>query len=213
MARPSEVTRVRVVGVVAVLALVLAGAACGAGDPPAGSEKVVRPSAVGDCLRPDPDRAGGFLQADCEGAGATVEIVDVVGERGSGARCPAGTDALADAAAGPVSGGKIEGTAAVWCLRNLEAPHPGDPGMGGGELAPGDCFVLAEEAAEGRGPEVTEVPCAGGGEAPEFRLVASATRSEDCPASGAEPIELSRPRLTVLCAEALGQNGQTGPTG
>jgi hypothetical protein len=207
------VTVARLAGVAGILAWALAGSACGSDDPPAGSEKVTEPSAVGDCLRPDPARAGGFLQAACDGRRATVEIVDIVGSRGTGPRCPAGTDVLVDAAAGPVSGGKIEGTAAVWCLRNLGPPHPGDAGMGGGELVVGDCFVLADEAAEGGGPEVTEVPCEGDGPAPAYRLLASASRSEDCPASGAEPIELSRPRLTVLCAESLGGDGQAEPAG
>ena len=32
----------------------------------------------------------------------------------------------------PVSGGEIDAPTAIWCLRNLAAPHPGDPGLGGG---------------------------------------------------------------------------------
>lgn len=46
------------------LACLLGAAACG-DDPPVGSEKVEVASAVGDCLRPDPAREGGYLQADC----------------------------------------------------------------------------------------------------------------------------------------------------
>jgi hypothetical protein len=181
------------------MALVVAlAAACGSGNPPAGSEKVAEASSVGDCLRPDPNRSGGYLQASCEGDQATVEIVDVAEGRGAAPRCPAGTDVLVDAATGPVSGGKIEGGPAVWCLRNLEAPHPGDAGMGGGELVAGDCFVLDEE-----GVVVAEVPCEGGATPADYRLLATASRSEDCPATGAEPIELERPRLIVLCAEPL----------
>ena len=58
------------------------------------------------------------------------------------------------------------------CMRNLEPPHPGDPGGGGGpRTVVGDCVYSA-----GRG-EVRETACDGGGErAPEYR-VASAVRS------------------------------------
>jgi hypothetical protein len=186
------------------------GGACGDGGPPAGSEKVLAPSAVGDCLRPDPDRAGGFLQARCGADEATVEIVDVASRRGAGPHCPDGTDVLADATAGRVSGGRIDGAVSLWCLRNLAAPHPGDPGMGGGELTVGDCFTLGtappddggpspDAAPDGDGGAVQEVPC-GPTYPGAYRLAATTARTEDCPATGTEPIELAKPRLTVLCA-------------
>lgn len=188
------------------LACLLAPAACG-DDPPPGSEKVEVASAVGDCLRPDPAREGGYLQAGCE-AGATVEITDIVERTGSGPYCPAGTDVVADGAEGPLSGGRIDGPASVWCLRNLAPPHPGDPGMGGGELVAEDCFALGEPGGGGaeEGATVTEVPCAGGATAPQYRLRATASRTEDCPAKGSTPIELTTPRRLVLCGEALDAN-------
>lgn len=206
MARSRWVRAARA-GWAALIALAcLLGTACG-NDPPEGSEKVAEPSAIGDCLRPDPDHDGGFLQADCGGGRATVEIVDIVEGTGTGPRCPAGTDVVADAAAGPVSGGRIEGPEAVWCLRNLDEPHPGDAGMGGGELVVGDCFVVAGEGAA----DVTEVPCAGGAQEAQYRLLASASRTEDCPADGSEPIELAEPRLLVLCGEPLGDEEDPAP--
>jgi hypothetical protein len=190
------------------VACVLAGA-CG-NEPPAGSEKVERPSAVGDCLRPDPAREGGLLQAGCEGAAATYEITAIVEARGAGPYCPAGTDVVADGAEGAVSGGEIDAPVSVWCLRNLAPPHPGDPGAGGGELVPDDCFVVGEPSDATRGTsQVAEVPCTGG-PAPQYRLRSTATRSEDCPAKGSTPIEVTSPQEVVLCAAAVTTDTATG---
>lgn len=188
------------------VACLLALAACG-DDPPAGSEKVDTASAVGDCLQPDPEREGDYLQAAC-GSDATVEITDIVERTGSGPFCPAGTDVVADAAQGPLSGGRIDGPASVWCLRNLAPPHPGDPGMGGGELVADDCFTVEEPGGGGaeEGAAVTEVPCTGGDVAPQYRLRTTATRTEDCPAKGSTPVELTAPRGLVLCGEAPDAN-------
>ena len=198
---------VRVAGAVA-LALVLLAVACGGDDPPAGSEKVTAASSVGDCLRRDPQRPGGYLQAGCATSRATVEITDIVDGDGSGPHCPAGTDALADAAEGPVSGGEIDGPATIWCLRNLDEPHPGDPGVGGGELVTGDCFVLGAAGAEATS-DVRELPC--DGEAtPQYELLATVTRSEDCPPRDAQPIEMASPRFVVLCGRSLAEDDAAG---
>jgi hypothetical protein len=188
------------------LACLLAATACG-DDPPAGSQKVEVASAVGDCLRPDPAREGGFVQARC-GGDATVEITDIVERSGSGPYCPAGTDVVADGAQGTLSGGRIDGPVSVWCLRNLAPPHPGDPGMGGGELVADDCFVMGEPggADTDQGAAVTEVACTGGATAPQYRLQTTASRTEDCPAERSTPIELTAPRRLVLCGDALEGN-------
>ncbi|MCZ9346123.1 hypothetical protein NGM37_51245, partial [Streptomyces sp. TRM76130] len=53
------------------------------------------------------------------------------------------------------------------CMRNLQPPHPGDPGSGGGpRTIVGDCVY---EAGDG---QVRETPCAGTGErAPQYKVV------------------------------------------
>jgi hypothetical protein len=183
-----------VLAVAVAAALATGGVACGGDEGPAGSEAVDAPSEAGDCLRPDAERAGGFLQAACDAADASVEVTAVVPADDDaatpGPACPGGTDVVVDARQGPVRDGEIEGPALVWCLRNLDGPHPGDPGQGGGEVVPEDCFRLEDDGA------VQEVRCGG---AP-YRVLAWASRTEDCPPETAEPIELATTPPEVVCA-------------
>ncbi|MEV7196374.1 hypothetical protein AB0N81_31930 [Streptomyces sp. NPDC093510] len=65
------------------------------------------------------------------------------------------------------------------CMRNLEPPHPGDPGGGGGpRTVVGDCVY-------GAGPgEVRETACDGSGERrPEYRVTSAVTDRAACPAA------------------------------
>ncbi|ARX83635.1 membrane protein [Streptomyces alboflavus] len=64
------------------------------------------------------------------------------------------------------------------CMRNLEPPHPGDPGAGGGpRTVVGDCVHEA-----GRG-QVRETACDGSGRrAPEYRVAAAVPSRDLCPA-------------------------------
>ncbi|MFD9885398.1 hypothetical protein ACFWZT_28505 [Streptomyces alboflavus] len=64
------------------------------------------------------------------------------------------------------------------CMRNLEPPHPGDPGAGGGpRTVVGDCVHEA-----GRG-QVRETACDGSGRrAPEYRVAAAVRSRPLCPA-------------------------------
>ncbi len=57
------------------------------------------------------------------------------------------------------------------CLRNLKAPHPGDPGQGGGPMIGiGDCIVRTT-AADGK-PSGREVKCdATGTSKPQYKIV------------------------------------------
>ena len=105
-----------------------------------------------------------------------------------------------------MSGGEIDGQAAIWCLRNLDEPHPGDPGVGGGELVTGDCFALGVAGAEAT-RDVTELPCKSDTPPPQYELMATVTRSEDCPPRDAEPIEMASPRFVVLCGRSLAEDG------
>ncbi|MFD6280192.1 hypothetical protein ACFWFI_32220 [Streptomyces sp. NPDC060209] len=63
------------------------------------------------------------------------------------------------------------------CMRNLESPHPGDPGQGGGPLTVvGDCVYSFREG------EVRETACDGSGERPpEFEVGSAVARRALCP--------------------------------
>jgi hypothetical protein len=182
-------------------------AGCGRGDP-RDAQRIDEYSQVGDCLRPDPTDPGSYRQAGCDDDGATVEIVAQVNADGPASPvCPEGTDLVVDGLQGPIVDGDITGVAQTWCLRNLRPPHPGDPGMGGGELVVGDCFdvrptgTVAEAACAAPAGDGDEGP-AGDGDAvvPRHRLVARAATASECPDATVEPIELNSTPAEVLCA-------------
>jgi hypothetical protein len=131
---------------------------------------------VGACVRRQ-ERA--LALADCAAASGRVLAIGV---RASGAepRCPADTDEFASITHGRTA-----------CVRNLRAPHPGDPGQGGGVLRAGDCVVL-------RGGEW---PCAQGDW--YGRVVARAGSARDCPRATLETLGIRRG--PVLC---LGRGGR-----
>lgn len=180
-------------------AMLMVAASCSSGKPdtPRDAVEIQELSEVGDCLGPDPEDANRFIPQDCDGPNATVEILameSTVPEP----ECPPGTDAMIDARQGSVFEGSIMGLPEAWCLRNLEPPHPGDAGMGGGQLLAGDCFYVAATS------EIIEAACDGSGSAkPENRLLAVVESTAECPEGTAEPIEVTNalpPK--VLCSAA-----------
>lgn len=96
--------------------------------------------------------------------------------------CPAPTDLVVDIGQGRTA-----------CLRNHRAPHPGDPGMGGGVVRAGDCVT-----SDGR-----ERPCTTKG----WYGRAVAVVPERCPAGTRDALELSG---TVVC---LGEGGAVPSVG
>ncbi|MFG2642880.1 hypothetical protein ACGFYP_18180 [Streptomyces sp. NPDC048370] len=84
------------------------------------------------------------------------------------------------------------------CMRNLEPPHPGDPGQGGGpHTVVGDCV------SSSGGGRVRETACDGSGERPPAFRVASAVTSRDhCPSTTALFVALGGER-PVGCARRL----------
>ncbi|GAA2089924.1 hypothetical protein GCM10009801_54530 [Streptomyces albiaxialis] len=86
------------------------------------------------------------------------------------------------------------------CMRNLEAPHPGDPGGGGGaRTIVGDCVYTTS-----RETEVKETPCAprAGRHAPEFEVVRRTAGRAGCPAGTALFVDLGGAR-PVGCARRV----------
>ncbi|MEU6649171.1 hypothetical protein ABZ904_06905 [Streptomyces sp. NPDC046900] len=84
------------------------------------------------------------------------------------------------------------------CMRNLEPPHPGDPGGGGGPLTiVGDCVYGAG------GGEVRETACDGGGaHAPEYKVTSAVAQRSQCPASTALYVQLGGDK-PVGCARPV----------
>jgi hypothetical protein len=135
----------------------------------------------------------GFTEVPCTSERATARVVARYdGDSAQGPDCPPTTDfVLHISPAGPVPRGYA-------CMRNLEPPHPGDPGGGGGpRTIVGDCVYGA-----GKG-EVRETACDGkGGHAPEYQVTSAVVRRSQCPASTALYVQLggSRP---VGCARPV----------
>jgi hypothetical protein len=178
--------------------MIIVMASCSS-DTPEDTIQIDELSEIGDCLGPDSEDPSGFVPEDCEDPAATVEILAMELMAGSEPECPPGTDVLIEAQQGSVFEGTIMGLPETWCLRNLEPPHPGDLGMGGGQLLAGDCFYVSA------GNEIVEVACDGRGTAtPENRLLAVVESTAECPPETTDPIELSSlfpPE--VLCSVAL----------
>ncbi|MEU9183226.1 hypothetical protein AB0D14_01395 [Streptomyces sp. NPDC048484] len=144
-----------------------------------------------------------FTEVSCTSERAAARVVARHDRKvGEGPLCPATTDFVLHineqkpSADEDGDGAVPEGYA---CMRNLEAPHPGDPGGGGGpRTIVGDCVYSA-----GAG-EVRETSCdsKGGGKAPEFKVSAAVERRSGCPASTQLYVELGGPR-PVGCARPL----------
>ncbi|NEB02082.1 hypothetical protein [Streptomyces sp. SID13726] len=84
------------------------------------------------------------------------------------------------------------------CMRNLEPPHPGDPGGGGGpRTIVGDCVY-----SSGSG-QVRETACDGKGERkPQYQVAKAVAERSRCPLSTALYVQLGGAR-PVGCARPL----------
>ncbi|WP_406106557.1 hypothetical protein OG698_29360 [Streptomyces sp. NBC_01003] len=137
-----------------------------------------------------------FTEVPCRSERAVARVTARYdGKVAAGPMCPAHTDfvlhisenrpALDENGDGEIPQGHA-------CMRNLEPPHPGDPGGGGGpRTIVGDCVYSA-----GRG-QVRETACDGSGtEKPQYRVAAAAADRAKCPAltalyvtlGGSEPV-------------------------
>jgi hypothetical protein len=134
-----------------------------------------------------------FTEVPCTSERAAARVVARYdGDPAHGPACPETTDfVLHISPAGTVPRGYA-------CMRNLEPPHPGDPGGGGGpRTIVGDCVYSA-----GKG-EVRETACDGKGpHAPQYKVTSAVARRSQCPAPTALYVQLggSRP---VGCARPV----------
>ncbi|MET8677660.1 hypothetical protein ABZW18_08735 [Streptomyces sp. NPDC004647] len=194
---------------VGVCAALLALAACqqhqgfaGPGSP-AGESRSPSPSgygaaflAQGECgTRAARDRTD-FLEVSCSSEKAVARVLARHGERPTaGPRCPPRTDFVLHISENRPDVDE-DGDGAVRqgyaCMRNLEEPHPGDPGGGGGpRTVVGDCVASLDESAGSRRGRVRETACDGSGrEEPRFRVTAAVRTRAQCPPATALYVQL-----------------------
>ncbi|MEV6108510.1 hypothetical protein AB0M28_27965 [Streptomyces sp. NPDC051940] len=191
--------------VLAAVALLLAASGCqskGGGEPdkpaPTKSPAVRTGGTFLDAGECSTRGRSGFAEVSCTSERAYARVTARYhGDRESGARCAEVTDFILDLTqhtAGK-TGSDPDGYA---CMRKLDAPHPGDPGAGGGPYTVlGDCV---HRTTEGR---VRETACDGSGEdKPEFRIVKSVPARNNCPKATALYVTLPGPD-PVGCARKL----------
>ncbi|WP_432055511.1 hypothetical protein [Streptomyces sp. bgisy022] len=142
-----------------------------------------------------------FTEVPCTSERAAARVVARHdGTVRDGPRCPATTDFVLHISEQRPSADE-DGDGAVprgyACMRNLQPPHPGDPGGGGGpRTIVGDCV---HDLGDGR---VRETRCDGEGEhAPQYRVTKAVDTRSKCPAStalyvrlgGTSPVGCARP--------------------
>ncbi|MFI7316041.1 hypothetical protein [Streptomyces venezuelae] len=179
-ARPRTVGR-------AVCVLLLAATVTGCQDPPGAADSPApsRPSGPGSAfLAVDECSSRGresFTEVPCGSERAAARVIARYdGKVKEGPACPARTDFVlhvSESRPAVDEDGDGEVPQGYACMRNLEAPHPGDPGRGGGpRTVVGDCVYGA-----GRG-EVRETACDGSGErAPEYQVSSAVRERAGCP--------------------------------
>lgn len=125
----------------------------------------------GDCA----SRGSEFREVPCTSEKAAARVIAryqarYEGRSAAGTACPASTDFVLHISERTVGQGYA-------CMRNLELPHPGDPGGGGGpHTVVGDCVYDA-----GKG-QVKETACDGSGaRRPQFEVASAVARRAQCP--------------------------------
>lgn len=124
-----------------------------------------------------------FSEVSCTSERAAARVVARYdGKVSEGPSCPARTDFvlhISENRPAVDEDGNGEVPRGYACMRNLEEPHPGDPGGGGGpRTVVGDCVYSA-----GRG-EVRETACDGSGpKTPEYRVTVAVASRAECPAA------------------------------
>ncbi|MEU0244556.1 hypothetical protein ABZ192_09505 [Streptomyces sp. NPDC006235] len=176
------------------------------GSTAAGSAPATRPSGYGAVfLAVDECSSFGttsFTEVPCAGERAAARVVARHdGTVRDGPRCPATTDFVLHISEQRPSSDE-DGDGAVpqgyACMRNLQPPHPGDPGGGGGpRTIVGDCVYSSGDE------QVRETSCDGKGRPePEYKVTEAVARRADCPVTTALYVRLGGER-PVGCARPL----------
>ena len=126
--------------------------------------------AVDSCAGPDPTAEDIDAATDtyrpltCDDPEATVTVLDIQDAVSvAQVHCPTGTDVIFQ------KDGQAGGDTQAVCARNLSDDHPGDPGMGGGQLVTGDCVNGdgGEVACSADGARKVTGLTVGGGDCPD----------------------------------------------
>ncbi|WP_344051815.1 hypothetical protein [Streptomyces thermoalcalitolerans] len=140
-----------------------------------------------------------FTEAPCSSERAAARVIARHdGRPDDGPPCPPTTDFVLHIGTQPAADGKGTIPQGYACMRNLQPPHPGDPGGGGGpRTIVGDCVHSA-----GRG-QVRETACDGSGRRkPEYQVTRAVRSRAQCPASTALYVQLDG-EDPVGCARRL----------
>ncbi|MCX4880955.1 hypothetical protein [Streptomyces sp. NBC_00847] len=204
------------VGVVGTLLVMVAALLTGCQVLSSASDKGDEPSAAPRTTSQQPSGYGSvFLSVDeCSSFGTTsFTEVPCTSERafarvvarhdgkvGEGPLCPATTDFvlhISEQSSSSDEDGDGSVPQGYACMRDLEPPHPGDPGGGGGpRTIVGDCVY-----GSGNG-QVRETACDGSGrKSPQYKVAKAVTKRSRCPAGtalyvqleGREPVGCARP--------------------
>ncbi|MFD3731215.1 hypothetical protein, partial [Streptomyces sp. NPDC058632] len=131
-----------------------------------------------------------FTEVPCTSERAAARVVARHdGTVRDGPRCPATTDfVLHISEQSPASDEDGDGAVprGYACMRNLQPPHPGDPGGGGGpRTIVGDCVRGLDDG------QVRETACDGTGKhAPEYEVTKAVDARHECPASTTDDVRL-----------------------
>ncbi|WP_052432835.1 hypothetical protein [Streptacidiphilus carbonis] len=160
--------------------------------------------AVGTCVAagtgsgPGSGSAGAtsYSEVACTAGNATAVVIRRLPPGAAASSCPGGTDFALQITSMPK--GQVTGIA---CARNLTAPHPGDPGGGGGfGIVVGDCM---DDAGSGR---LEETACTGtGAQRAGYRIIGLVARDSQCPSGTTAYITVHNPGspVQVACAVSL----------
>ncbi|MFD7227966.1 hypothetical protein [Streptomyces sp. NPDC059881] len=154
----------------------------------------------GDCSGRDGD---GVHEVPCTSEKAAARVLARHEGRGTdGHGCPAVTDFvlhLSERRPGLDEDGDGSVSQGYACMRNLEPPHPGDPGGGGGpHTVVGDCLSSSRKG------QVKETACDGSGEQrPEFEVAAAVDKRSACPPSTDLFVQLPAGKRPVGCARRV----------
>ncbi|MFI6469335.1 hypothetical protein ACIBL5_03570 [Streptomyces sp. NPDC050516] len=146
-----------------------------------------------------------FHEVPCTSERAVAKVLarrDGAVPKGAAVDCPLYTDFVlyvAESVPSAAASGDGSVSRGYACMRNLESPHPGDPGMGGGPYTVvGDCVYAAGA------DQVKETACDGSGvRAPQYRVVSAVPSRAACPSSTALYVQLTGGQGVVGCARRV----------